>query len=316
MPYESLDHKEAVLTLRVVGPKKFVVVDGFRYLDQYDDGEPYTVRAGAPTDLASVPFFLQWLVLSYGKHTKAAIVHDEYWDDDKSPVELRKANTAFRHAMWESDVPYLRRWFMWTAVTLAMLTRSWGGRLRVAVWVAGLVKAAAALLASRGVVLSWNVPAWVALGAGVVGAVAALSWAAGSSAVAGISRKVLTGLAVLLAVLSLFSLVGHLHWVADHGGLVALVALVVAIGVWGRLVAAGFFATLEVVIILVPVVAIVAGLLLYVTLEMVMLGLLKLGRAVKGAVGRQPVGTLNPVASDKLEAPRPAPDVSVKASQM
>jgi len=47
-----------------------------------------------------------------------------------------------------------------------------------------------------------------------------------------------------------------------------------------------------------------------------MLGLLKLGRAVKGASGRKPVGTLNPVASDNLEAPSPSADVTLKASQV
>ena len=316
MPYESLDDKEAVLTLRVVGPKAFTVVDGFRYRDQYDGLETYTVPAGLRTDLASVPFFLQWLVLSYGKHTMAAIVHDQYWDDDKTPPELRKANTAFRHAMWESDVPYLRRWFMWTAVTLAMMTRTWPGRIRVAVWLVGLVTAVAALLASSGVVLSSDVPRWVALVACVPAAVAVVSSAMGSKAIARICRKVLIGLAALLAILSLFSFVGHVDWVADHGGLVAVGALAVGIGVWGKLVAAGFFATLEMGVILVPVVAIVLGLLLYVTLELVMLGLLKVGRAVKGASGRKPVGTLNPVASDNLQAPSPSADVTLEASQV
>jgi len=316
VPYESLDNQKAVLTLRVVGPKAFKVVDGFRYLDQYDDLAPYTVPAGAATDLASVPFFLQWLVLSYGKHTMAAIVHDEYWDDDKTVPELRQANTAFRHAMWESDVPFLRRWFMWTAVTLAMMTRTGPGRLRVAAWVLGLVTATAAVLARRDVVLSWSVPAWVSLGAGVLALLAVVFWVAGSRAIAGVCKKVVIGLVVLLAVLSLFSLVGHTDWVADHAGWVALGALAVAIGVWGKLVAAGFFATLEVGIILLPVLAIVVGLLLYAILEGVMLGLLKIGRALKGAAGRKPIGTLNPVVSDNLEAPTPPAEVTLEASQV
>ncbi len=316
MPYESLDNQKAVLTLRVVGPKAFEVVDGFRYLDQYDGMAPYTVPAGLKTDLASVPFFLQWLVLSYGKHTMAAIVHDEYWDDDKTVPELRQANTAFRHAMWESDVPFLRRWFMWTAVTLAMMTRTWPGRLRVAVWVLGLVKATAALLAGRGILLSWSVPAWVSLGAGVLAALAVVFWLAGSNAIAGVCKKVVIGLVGLLAVLSLFSLVGHVDWVADNAGWVALSALAVAIGVWGKLIAAGFFATLEVAIILLPVLAIVVGLLLYAILEGVMLGLLKIGRVLKGATGRKPIGTLNPVVSDNLEAPTPPAEVTLEASQV
>jgi asparagine N-glycosylation enzyme membrane subunit Stt3 len=90
----------------------------------------------------------------------------------------------------------------------------------------------------------------------------------------------------------------------------------VALAAWGKLIAAGFFATLEVAIILVPVLAIVFGLLLYVTLEVVMLGLLKVGRAVKGASGRKPTGTLNPVASNNLEAPAPPPEFNLEASQV
>ncbi|HVF13132.1 MAG TPA: DUF1353 domain-containing protein [Acidimicrobiales bacterium] len=316
MPYESLDNNKAVLTLRVVGPKAFEVVDGFRYRDQYDGMETYTVPPGTDTDLASVPFFLQWLVLSYGKHTMAAVVHDEYWDNKKSQADLRKANTAFRHAMWESDVAFLRRWFMWTAVTLAMVIRKWPGMLRVAVWVVGLVTAPAALLAARDVVLSWDVPAWVALGAGVLAAVALVASVLGSKAIAGISKKALIGLTVVLAVVALFSLVGHIDRVADHGGWVALGALAVALAVWGRLIAAGTFATLEVAIILVPVVAIAFGLLLYVVLEGIMLGLLKVGRAVKRASGRKPVGTLNPIAGENLEASSPSAEVTLEASQV
>jgi len=269
VPYESLDNKEATLTLRVMGPKAFRVVDGFRYRDQYDGMETYTVPAGLDTDLASVPFFLQWMVRSYGKHTMAAIVHDEYWDATKSPAELRKANTAFRHAMWESDI-----------------------------------------------VLSWSVPTWVALGSCVPAGVAVVASAVGSKAIARLCRKVLIGLAVLLPVVALFSFLGHNEWVADHGWLVALGALAVGLAAWGRLIAAGFFATLEVAIILVPVLGIVLGLLLYVALEMVMLGLLKVGRAIKGVAGRKPVGTLNPVVSDNLEAPRPSADVTWEASQI
>ncbi len=131
MPFETLDSSgEAVITLRVIGATKFELVDGFRYLDQYDDYAPYEVPGSSTTDLASVPFFLQWLVRSYGKHTKAALVHDQLWDGDKSLAELQKANTVFRHAMWETDVPWpsplsppssdgvtgsptTRRWWRW-----------------------------------------------------------------------------------------------------------------------------------------------------------------------------------------------------------
>ncbi len=317
MPFEFMDPEQTKLTLRVEGPKSFSVVHGFHYRDQYDEEAPYSVPDQfGPTDLASVPFFLQWLVLSYGKHTMAALVHDVYWDNDKTQAELRRANTAFRHAMWESDVPYVRRWFMWTAVTLGMLTKSGIGRLRVGLWALALLTATAAPLAAHDIVLSWQVPARVALAAGLLAAGAVVAWALGSKAIAGISRRVVTGLIGLLVVMTVFSLVGHVDWVADHGWLVAAVALVVGILAWGKLIAAGIFATIEVVIILLPLLAIVFGLLLYGALEVAMLGLLKLGRAIKGKSGKKPIGTLNPVASDNLQAPPPAPDARLKASQV
>ena len=65
-----------------------------------------------------------------------------------------------------------------------------------------------------------------------------------------------------------------------------------------------------------PVAAIAIGLVLYGALEGTMIGVLKLGRLAKGASGREPVGTLNPLASKKLEASPPPADATLQASKL
>lgn len=328
MPFEFLDAEQTKLTLRVVDATSWEVVHGFRYVDQYDHDNVYTVPDSfGPTDLTSVPLFLQWLVRSYGKHTNAALVHDVYWDDDKSQAKLRNANMVFRHAMWESGVPWLRRWFMWSAVTLAMLTKRPWSAVRVGAWALGLVVASAAFLASLDVVLSQDAFTVGAVVLGVVVTTVALVGlfariktsddpAGSKSALTKISKTVgvvAVGIVFLLAVLRL---VGASDVAEKNGGWVALAALAIGLLAWGDLIAAGVFATIEVAIIALPVAAIAVGLLLYGALEGIMIGVLKLGRLVKGASGSQPIGTLNPLASERLEAAPPPANATTQASRM
>lgn len=328
MPFEFLDGEQTNLTLRVVGATSWEVVHGFRYVDQYDDDNAHTVPDGfGPTDLTSVPLFLQWLVRSYGKHTNAALVHDVYWEDDVPQATLRKANMVFRHAMWESGVPWLRRWFMWTAVTLAMLTKTPLGAVRVGAWALALIASSAGFLASHGVVLSLDVLTVAAVvlcvvlvAAVLVGLYARRRTAAeprGSKrALTNISRTVALGAAGLVIALGVFRFIGASDVAKNNGGWLVLGALAVGLLMWGDLIAAGVFATIEVAIIALPVTAIAIGLVLYGALEGIMIGVLKLGRLVKSASGRQPVGTLNPLASKTLEASPPPPNATLQASKL
>lgn len=83
------------------------------------------------TDLASVPRSLTWLFPRYGKYTKAAVLHDYLCQHFRSaagggdsllPLEDRSdADEVFRHVMAELEVPWLRRWLMWAAVSWATL---------------------------------------------------------------------------------------------------------------------------------------------------------------------------------------------------
>src|SRR5215210_3317154 len=85
---EEQDRPEVLL--RQVGPNLFQLAEGFRY----------TTPPGAPkgawnvprhdvkvafggnnsTDLASVPSWLWWFVASYGRHSRAALLHDHLID--------------------------------------------------------------------------------------------------------------------------------------------------------------------------------------------------------------------------------------------
>lgn len=117
------------------------------------------------TDLASVPRVMTWLFPRYGQYTKAAVLHDylcqtvgretiavyptqsddgaedDGADDDSGGggesvapqlievADRSDADEIFRLVMTELDVPWARRWLMWSAVSWATLVTSlWPGR--------------------------------------------------------------------------------------------------------------------------------------------------------------------------------------------
>jgi len=92
------------------------------------------------SDLASVPRFLRWFELPYGRHTPAALIHDGLIVDGKPNAGALGSDVAadryFRYMLAAVDVPFFKRWIMWAAV--ALRTR-WavGGwrRLRIVLWV-------------------------------------------------------------------------------------------------------------------------------------------------------------------------------------
>jgi hypothetical protein len=76
------------------------------------------------TDLASVPWSLWWLVASYGRHTRAALVHDSLIGDDAVvEVERKYADWVFLtaledHTAGEPHGSWTRHQLMWAAVCL------------------------------------------------------------------------------------------------------------------------------------------------------------------------------------------------------
>lgn len=73
------------------------------------------------TDLASVPWFMWWLVATYGNHTRAVLLHDAlYVDEGPPPVPRPTADrlllTALREPGQKTGV--FRHWLMWAAVSV------------------------------------------------------------------------------------------------------------------------------------------------------------------------------------------------------
>lgn len=172
--------------LKQVGPNSFQLLHGFRY-QVPPDGLVYLVPAHNPnlppdapnnsTDLASVPFWLWWFVASYGLHTRAALLHDQLVD--VAQIDRVEADRVFRLALEESKVRWMRRWLMWTAVSIATMALKQRGRFVLFV---------AALVLLTGLLVAWpagwlgdlpaDVPAWVpALAVFLAGFVFGRLWA-------------------------------------------------------------------------------------------------------------------------------------------
>lgn len=142
MPFtDGKDSGPPHLQLEPVGSHDFLILQGFTYRVPEPQGAEYVVpgNKGERTDLASVPFFLQWFIRSYGKHTLAAVLHDHLWRK-RPDVPFKESNRVFRVAMDELEVPFVRRWLMWAAVSLAWLAKrgpAW--KVRIIAWVAAIV---------------------------------------------------------------------------------------------------------------------------------------------------------------------------------
>jgi Protein of unknown function (DUF1353) len=72
---------------------------------------------------------MSWFVSRYGRHTPAALVHDQLVTDDMSFAERRTADRRFLEMMDALQVPPVRSRVMWAAVSLATLRRGRKGRV-------------------------------------------------------------------------------------------------------------------------------------------------------------------------------------------
>lgn len=77
------------------------------------------------TDFASVPGLFGWLVPRAGDHLPAAIIHDALVEGPSSyigpEVARDEADLVFKEAMADLGTGVVRRWLVWTAVTLATI---------------------------------------------------------------------------------------------------------------------------------------------------------------------------------------------------
>jgi hypothetical protein len=100
------------------------------YVDRHHD-VPFEVPPPLPfafkSDLTSVPQIFTWLVPKTGTHLPAALLHDGLvWEPGKEeqsyvgdPIDRVEADRIFRDAMADLGTPLVRRWLIWTAVSLA-----------------------------------------------------------------------------------------------------------------------------------------------------------------------------------------------------
>jgi hypothetical protein len=86
---------------------------------------------GFRTDLTSVPALFTWLVPKTGAHLPAALLHDalvagsadptSYVSTEGHEVDRVEADRIFRDAMADTGTGVVRRWIVWTAVTVATI---------------------------------------------------------------------------------------------------------------------------------------------------------------------------------------------------
>ncbi len=111
------------------------------------------------TDLTSVPALFTWLVPKTGAHLPAALLHDalvagrtdpaSYVSTDGHVVDRVAADRIFRDAMADTGTGVIRRWIVWTAVTVATVfvgrdvpwsrARHWSYRVAAAVTIVSIV---------------------------------------------------------------------------------------------------------------------------------------------------------------------------------
>jgi Protein of unknown function (DUF1353) len=108
---------ESDVVVREVADATWELAEPLRYAGHTDR---FVVPAGFRTDFASVPRAFVWLIPKYGRYTKAAILHDFLCAESKNGrFDRDDADGLFRRAMRELGVPFLRRWLMWAAVSVA-----------------------------------------------------------------------------------------------------------------------------------------------------------------------------------------------------
>jgi hypothetical protein len=147
-PFSSIGDptQPAHFVVEQVGDALFAIPEecGFQY-NPPDGRAPIRVDHTSllETDFASIPSFMSWFVSRYGRHTAAALVHDQLIVDGMPFGDRRSADREFLSMMDGLRVPPVRSRVMWAAVSLA--TRWDGGTARRIGMIAWFVTAAGGL---------------------------------------------------------------------------------------------------------------------------------------------------------------------------
>jgi len=100
--------------VREIDDVNWSVLRAFEYQAAWDR---YEVPVAERTDFASVPRIFIWFIPTYGRYTKAAVLHDHLCRlAREGTFKRREADGIFRQAMRTLGVAFLRRWIMWAGV--------------------------------------------------------------------------------------------------------------------------------------------------------------------------------------------------------
>jgi hypothetical protein len=113
------------------GVETFALERRLAYRDRHLGELLVPADADFRTDLTSVPTLFTWLVPKTGAHLPAALLHDalvagrddpaSYVSTEGHVVDRVEADRVFRDAMADTGTGVVRRWLVWTAVTLATM---------------------------------------------------------------------------------------------------------------------------------------------------------------------------------------------------
>jgi hypothetical protein len=117
--------KPARFVVEQISDTTFRVPEGLGFQNNPPDGEAMTVTHDnlPSTDFASIPRYMSWFVSRHGRHTPAALVHDELVTDGMAFDARKRADRVFLQMLDDLDVPPVQSRVMWTAVTLATRVR-------------------------------------------------------------------------------------------------------------------------------------------------------------------------------------------------
>ena len=146
--YDDTGVEPARFVLEQVEDEKFRLKQDFMYKPERGAPVHVTCDALGSTDFASIPPYMSWFVSRHGRHTPAALVHDQLVQPGMDPAERVKADTMFREMMDDLGVPPVRSRVMWCAVALATrcCMRPWG-LLAIVAWFATVLAGTSALIA-------------------------------------------------------------------------------------------------------------------------------------------------------------------------
>jgi Protein of unknown function (DUF1353) len=111
------DHRVAV---QQIDDKEWETLERLEY---QATNQRFVVDPHRTTDFASIPRPFSWFIPRYGRYTPAAVLHDYLCRVEvrEGRVTRADADGIFRQAMRLLEVPFLRRWIMWTGVRIGAL---------------------------------------------------------------------------------------------------------------------------------------------------------------------------------------------------